>query len=94
VHVEREPITEANMPAAMDGPALSEEEHEVTLRAEEAVVEKRVVPKERVRLDKDTVTEQRQVSEEVRREEIELVDGADAPAQGIDGQRGTDEGVR
>jgi len=94
VHVEREPITEANMPAAMDGPALSEEEHEVTLRAEEAVVEKRVVPKERVRLDKDTVTEQRRVSEDVRREEIELVDGADAPAQGIDGPRGTDEGVR
>jgi stress response protein YsnF len=32
------------------------------------------VPKERVRLDKDTVTEERQVSEEVRKEQIE-VDG-------------------
>ena len=32
---------------------LSEEEHEVVLHEEEVVVEKRAVPKERVRLDKD-----------------------------------------
>jgi len=38
------------------------------------VVEKRAVPKERVRLDTETVTEDRQVSEEVRKEQIE-VDG-------------------
>ena len=94
VRVEREPITAANMPAAMDGPALSEEEHEVTLRAEEAVVEKTVVPKERVRLDKDVVTEQRTVQETVRGERIELVDGDNAPPTGIDGERGTDEGIR
>jgi stress response protein YsnF len=55
----------------MDGPAISEEEHEVTLHAEEPVVEKRVVPKERVRLDKETVTDERHVSEEVRKEQIE-----------------------
>jgi uncharacterized protein (TIGR02271 family) len=71
VRVEREPITDANADRAADGPAISEEEHEVTLRAEEPVVEKRAVPKERVRLDKDTVTEERQVSEEVRKEQIE-----------------------
>ena len=76
VRIEREPITEANMPAAMDGPALSEEEHEVTLRAEEAVVEKNVVPKERVRLDKDVVTEQETINETVRGERIE-VEGVD-----------------
>ena len=35
----------------LDGPAISEEEHEVTLHAEEPVVEKRTVPKERVRMD-------------------------------------------
>lgn len=29
------------------------------------------VPKERVRLDKDTVTEEREISEEVRKEQIE-----------------------
>jgi uncharacterized protein (TIGR02271 family) len=71
VRLEREPVTDANLDDATDGPAISEEEHEVTLRAEEPVVEKRVVPKERVRLDKDTVTEERQVSEEVRKEQIE-----------------------
>ena len=71
VRVEREPITDANVGDAMDGPALSEEEHEVTLHAEQPVVEKRVVPKERVRLEKDTYVEDVQVSEEVRSEQIE-----------------------
>jgi uncharacterized protein (TIGR02271 family) len=74
VRVEREPITDANIDAATSGPAISEEEHEVTLREETPVVEKRAVPKERVRLDTETVTEERQVAEEVRKEQIE-VDG-------------------
>jgi len=72
VHVEREPITDANIDQAMSGGDLTEEEHEVTLSAEEAVVEKRVVPKERVRLDRDQVTEQQTVNEEVRKEQIEV----------------------
>ena len=71
VRIEREPITEGNVDSAMDGPAISEEEHEVTLHAEEPVIEKRTVPKERVRLDKETVTEDRTVSDEVRKERIE-----------------------
>ena len=75
VRIEREPITDANIGAATDGPAISEEEHEVTLYAEEPVVEKRVVPKERVRLDKETVTEERAVSEEVRKEQIDAEAG-------------------
>jgi uncharacterized protein (TIGR02271 family) len=74
VRVEREPITDANLDAATSGPAISEEEHEVTLREEEVVVSKRAVPKERVRLDTETVTDERQISEEVRKEQIE-VDG-------------------
>jgi len=74
VRVEREPITDANLDDATSGPAISEEEHEVTLHEEEAVVEKRVVPRERVRLDKDTVTDERQVSEEVRKEQIQVDD--------------------
>jgi stress response protein YsnF len=36
------------------------------------------VPVERVRLDKETVTEQRQVTEEVRKEQIDT-DGDDDP---------------
>jgi hypothetical protein len=34
-------------------------------------VQKRTVPKERVRMDRDTVTEEQTVSEEVRKEQIE-----------------------
>jgi uncharacterized protein (TIGR02271 family) len=69
--LEREPITDANVGQAMDGPAISEEEHEVVLTEEQPVVQKQVVPKERVRLDTETVTEERQVSEDVRKEVIE-----------------------
>ena len=58
VRIEREPITDANRGDALDGPAISEEEHEVVLHAEEPVVEKRAVPQERVRLEKDRSTEE------------------------------------
>jgi uncharacterized protein (TIGR02271 family) len=74
LRVERQPITDANRDAATNGPAISEDEHEVTLREEEVMVDKRAVPKERVRLDTETVTDERQVSEEVRKEQIQ-VDG-------------------
>jgi uncharacterized protein (TIGR02271 family) len=72
--LEREPITDANLDAATSGPDISEEEHEVILREEEPVVEKRVVPRERVRLDKDTVTGEERVAEQVRKEQIEVHD--------------------
>jgi uncharacterized protein (TIGR02271 family) len=72
VTIEREPITDANRGAALDGPAISEEEHEITLREERPVVETEAVPVERVRLGTETVTEQETVSGEVRREEIEV----------------------
>ncbi|CCG05615.1 DUF2382 domain-containing protein [Blastococcus saxobsidens] len=78
VRVEREPITDANVGRATDGPAISEEEHEVTLHAERPVAEKEAVPVERVRLDKTTVTDQEQVSADVRKEEIETEGGDDA----------------
>ncbi len=44
------------------------------LHEEEVVVDKRAVPKERIRLDKDTEVDERTVSEEVRKEEIEVDD--------------------
>jgi uncharacterized protein (TIGR02271 family) len=71
VRLEREPITDANADQALSGPEISEEEHEVVLHEEEPVVEKRTVPKERVRMEKDTVTDEAQISEEVRKEQIE-----------------------
>jgi uncharacterized protein (TIGR02271 family) len=70
--IEREPITDANVGAAMRGGDLTEEEHELTLSEEEVTVDKRVVPKERVRVDKDVVTEERTVNEDVRKEQIEV----------------------
>jgi uncharacterized protein (TIGR02271 family) len=77
VRVEREPITEANIHRATDGPAISDEEHEVVLHEEEVVTEKRAVPKERVRLEKDMVTDEQQVSDEVRKERIDVDTGRD-----------------
>lgn len=76
VRLEREPITDANRDDATDGADISEAEHEIVLNEEEVVTDKRVVAKERVRLDKDVETEQREVTDEVRKEKIE-VDGAD-----------------
>lgn len=71
VRIEREPVSDANVDQATSGPEISEEEHEVTLSEEEVVADKQVVPKERVRMTKDTVMEERQVSEDLRKERIE-----------------------
>ena len=49
----------------------------MVLTEERPVVQKETVPVERVRLDKDTVTDQHEVDETVRKEEIEL-DESDA----------------
>ena len=85
VRVEREPITDENRGDAVDGPSISEEEHEVILHAERPVVQTEAVPVERVRLGTETVTEQENVTGEVRKEQIEVHDGtdqvADAPAE-------------
>ncbi len=86
VRVEREPITDANRDAALSGPDISEEQHEVTLSAERPVVQKEAVPVERVRLGTETVTEQHEVSEQVRKEQI------DEPEVGSD-QTGRDRGI-
>lgn len=80
VRVEREPITDANRGAATRGADISEEEHEIVLTEERPVVQKEVVAKERVRLGKETVTEEQRVSEEVRKEQIDT--------EGVDDQRG------
>jgi uncharacterized protein (TIGR02271 family) len=71
VRVEREPITDANRDPALDGPEISEEEHEVVLHEEAPVVEKRTVPKERVRLETDTRADEETVTGSVRKERID-----------------------
>ena len=66
--------TDATRDAAMSGGDLTEEEDEVTLDAEGPVVEKRTVPKERIRLEKDVEIRGAHRVEDVRREEIDVDD--------------------
>jgi len=67
-----EPITDDNRGAALDGPEITESEHEVVLSEEQVDVSKRVVPKERVRLEKDVEVEDVPVNETVRKERLEM----------------------
>jgi uncharacterized protein (TIGR02271 family) len=87
LRVEREPITEANRGDAHDGPAISEEEHEVTLHAERPVVSTETEAVERVRLGTETVRSQETVSGEVRKEEIEIDDDVQATDATRDSRR-------
>lgn len=77
VRVVREPIREGDRTRANIG----EEQTEVTLHAEKAVVSKESVPVERVRLETEKVTETQEVSDTVRKEQIEFDDAK--------GERGT-----
>ena len=69
----REPITDAE-PVA--GGAIGADEQEVVLYEERVVVTTEVVPVERIRLVKEEVVETREISGQVRRERIDLVDAA------------------
>jgi uncharacterized protein (TIGR02271 family) len=74
VRLEQEPGSDADVDAATGGPKTPDSGQAVVLHEEQPVVEKRVVPKERVRLDKETVTDQQQVAGEVRKEQIDVED--------------------
>ena len=72
-----EPITDANRGEATSGPDISEEEHEVVLHEERAVVTTETVPVERVRLETEAETVNETVSGEVRKEHIDLDDNSE-----------------
>lgn len=76
VHVTREPVKPGE--AGTDA-KIGEEEREVILHEERAVVVKETVPVERVSLDIETIQENRDVSDTVRREEVEIDDGTKRP---------------
>lgn len=76
VRIEREPITEANRDQAETGTDIGEDVEEVELRGERVNVSKESVPVEQVHLGTETVTEDQQISEEVRKEQIETEEGA------------------
>jgi uncharacterized protein (TIGR02271 family) len=69
LRVEREPIPAGEGDSTTE---LAAEERTVELREEQPVVDKRVVPKERVRIGKEVVRDQEQVSEPVRKEQVEV----------------------
>ena len=69
VRIERQPITGGTTA----GTTLGNEEVEVVLHEERPVVQKEVVATERVRVDVDQVTENVQVTDSVRKEDIEVV---------------------
>ncbi|KJK33607.1 hypothetical protein UK23_45460 [Lentzea aerocolonigenes] len=66
VRVVREPVK------GNAGKAFADEQAEVTLHREEPVVQKRTEATERVRLEKDAVTEQKTVKGEVRKETVDV----------------------
>jgi uncharacterized protein (TIGR02271 family) len=65
--VTREPVDER-----VSGAEIGDEEIEVPLREERAVVEKQAVAKERVGLETDVETERQTVADEVRKERVEV----------------------
>src|SRR3954452_12264250 len=72
VTLERDPITDANRGDAYTGPAISAEEHEVTLSPQRPVVGTEAVAVERVKLGSETVTETETVGGEFSKEQIEF----------------------
>jgi len=76
VRVVREPITGDTADRAGSGQQIRDAEQEVTLHAERPIVSKTVEPQEQVRLQVDTVTEQAEVNDTIRKEQIEF-DGPD-----------------
>jgi uncharacterized protein (TIGR02271 family) len=82
VRLEREPITDGNLDSALSGQDITEAEHEVQLHAERPVVSKETVPVERVRLTTESVAGEEQVSEEVRKEQIDEPEVETRPREG------------
>ncbi|MFE1332527.1 PRC and DUF2382 domain-containing protein [Streptomyces microflavus] len=75
VRVVREPLRPGEKVTGT--PDFGEQDVEVTLHAERATVRKEAVPVERVRLETNKVTEQKEVSAEIRKEKIDYGDGKD-----------------
>ena len=69
LRVQREPIPAGEGDRNTE---LSADERTIELREEQPVVDKRVVPKERVRIGKEVVRDQEHISEPVRKEEIQV----------------------
>ncbi len=72
LRIEYEPIPPDDAVPSADEPRSAEGPIEMTLYEEQLVIEKRVVPRERVSVRTETITEHQVISDEVRREQIDL----------------------
>jgi uncharacterized protein (TIGR02271 family) len=77
LHQETARVTREPIEQPVSGADIGEDEVEVELRGEEATVQKQAVAKERIALEKDVETERQTISDEVRKERVE-VEGDDA----------------
>ena len=66
-------LLEPGAPGVPEVSELSEELHEVVLSAERPVVQREVVPVERIRLATETVSGEETVTEQVRKEHVEVL---------------------
>ncbi|GGQ10694.1 PRC and DUF2382 domain-containing protein [Streptomyces roseolilacinus] len=87
VRVVREPVRPGERESRIE-----DTEQEVTLHAERPTVSKKSVPVERVRLETEKVTEQQDVTEQVRKEKIEYDDGRSERGRGTERGRGPKHG--
>ena len=69
LRIQREPIKAGEGDSDAE---ITADERTIELREEQPVVDKRVVPKERVRIGKEVVRDQERVSEPVRKEQVEV----------------------
>ncbi|MFJ7199090.1 MULTISPECIES: DUF2382 domain-containing protein [unclassified Streptomyces] len=86
VRLIREPLQPGEKTA--ERAAIREQDVEVTLHAERATTRKETVPVERVRMETKRVTEQKEVSAELRKEQIDYADDSDIGGKDIGGEFG------
>ncbi|MET9920547.1 PRC and DUF2382 domain-containing protein [Streptomyces sp. NPDC006435] len=86
VRLVREPLEPGDRPAGRAD--IREQDVEVTLHAERATTRKETVPVERVRMETRRVTEQKEVSAELRKEQIDYADGTQPGGKDMGGELG------
>ena len=74
VRREKARVTREPVEGTVSDEEIGDEELEVTLREEQPVVEKQAVAKERVRIDKDVESDTEMVSDELRKERVDIDD--------------------
>jgi uncharacterized protein (TIGR02271 family) len=90
-NVERVPVSEADLRLL---PILADESYEVVLHEEQVVTEKRAVAKERVRVGTRTVVFEHEVSEHLRKEQIDVERDEDTGPSRSDHEAGSPQAAR